>query len=197
MRSMARCFIPLLVAAAGCASSGDAPAPGDVTPSPAPAALARSTLATVSWPAPERVDRQALGRLRPDARAALALAPVPVLVPSAEALLGSVVIVTDEHWASAWAQADGVTVTVSGTRLAHRVPSIAPIAGKDPVRAARGFVTENEGIWSATWPENGVVYTLDVECADPAEARCADRAWLLGLASELVYVGGAATKEAP
>jgi hypothetical protein len=105
--------------------------------------------------------------------------------------------VTDEHWASAWAQADGVTVTVSGTRVAFHSPTISPIEGTDAIRGARGFVSQNEGIWSATWPEHGVTYTLDVECADPAEPRCADRAWLTEVASGLAYVGGRGSKVAP
>lgn len=48
----------------------------------------------------------------------------------------------------------------------------------------------NEGIRSASFVENGAAYTVDVECASVADARCQSDAFVVELASRLVYVGG-------
>ena len=42
------------------------------------------------------------------------------------------------------------------------------LAAGGALRGAKGFVTVNEGIRSASWMENGASYTIDVECRDPA-----------------------------
>jgi hypothetical protein len=150
----------------------------------------------VTWPSDARIDQAALAAVPPEARAQLAAAPVPVLLPSYSELTSSGVLVVKEHWYSFSARHDDLTVFVSATKLAHHYPSIAPVTGRDTVRGMQGFVTRNEGIWSATWIEHGVSYTLEIECADPSEARCATDALLLQTAGDLAYVGGRGSRGA-
>jgi hypothetical protein len=86
---------------------------------------------------------------------------------------------------------DGVTVSLQANRLARRHAALPPALGRDVVRGRDAWITQNEGIWSATWTEHGVSYVLEVECARPGEdARCASDAYVRALAEELVFVGG-------
>lgn len=150
----------------------------------------------VEWPSNTSIDQRALAAVPAEARAQLASAPVPVLLPSYPELTSRGVMVVQEHWYSFSARHDDLTVFVSATKLAHHYPAIAPITGRDTVRGIQGFVTRNEGIWSATWIEHGVSYTLEIECANPAEARCATDALLLQTAGDLAYVGGRGSRGA-
>ena len=57
-------------------------------------------------------------------------------------------------------------------------------------REARGFVTVNEGIRTASWMENGAAYSVDVECNDFRDARCQGEDFLLSIVAQLAFVGG-------
>jgi hypothetical protein len=170
------------------ASPPSEPAPSVATPS-----AGTTVRPKVSWP--DRADRAALSSLGADA-SNVPRSPVPVLAPSPARvrLDGPRVMVDAEYYAihATLAGAPEITIAIQGTRLAHRYEAIAPIEGKQTVRGLHGFVTVNEGIRSASWTENGVSYTLDVECHDPfGDARCTGDAFVLELADSLVYVGGA------
>jgi hypothetical protein len=52
------------------------------------------------------------------------------------------------------------------------------------------FVGENRRIWTVSWIEHNVAYSLDLECATADDERCADERAALGWADELRYVGG-------
>jgi hypothetical protein len=115
---------------------------------------------------------------------------VPILVPRNAALLSGATIVAKEYYFSFSAGADGVFVTIQGTRLAHRYEAIGKITGDRAIRGTRGFVTMNEGIKEASWIENGASYTVDVECVSQQDQRCIDDRFLLDTTSSLAYVGG-------
>lgn len=179
------------ILAMGCGLSADSePAPARV----AAAAPDRIELAGVTWPAAAEIDRAALAALPAPARAQVASASMPVLVPRRAELLSSATLMAKPSWYAVSARGDGYVVSLHATRAAHRYASIGPAKGDRAIRGAAGFVTRNEGIWSASWIENGVAYVLDVECADPAAARCADDAFLGELAADLAFVGGAGVK---
>jgi hypothetical protein len=195
--------LALLAALCACAQP---PSTSDAAPEAAverPAAATRAgapasqVLADIQWPGEGRLDRQALSALPQAAARAAAASRVPVLVPSRRELLAAPVIVTRENWTSFWARTPEITVSLKITRLAHKYPGLAPMRGPRDIRGAPAFVTANEGIWSATWMENGVSYALDLECASPDAPACASDALLLELASELVYVGGVGHGQAP
>ncbi len=158
------------------ASSANAPAPSVVT-------------SNVIWPASSQVDRGLLGALGAEARAKVSRAPVPVLVPRGSDLAAASLVVEPEFYAFSHRH-DGITVVVQATRREHRYEGVGPVRGDRLVRGTTGFVTENEGIRSASWRENGVAYTVDLECETPTDARCADDTLVMSLVDGLAFVGG-------
>ncbi|MDB4944732.1 MAG: hypothetical protein JWP97_4266 [Labilithrix sp.] len=177
------------------------PAPGervDVQVSRTPQATAETVRPAVSWPEPAAVDDRALSAIvrasaRPEAelRGLVARSPVPVLAPRDLVLERPTVVVEGEYFALT-GRAAGATIALQGTRAARRYEGVAPVAGNRDVRGSKGFVSANEGIRTASWNENGAAYSLDVECADPAgDARCQSDDFVLSVAAQLVYVGGA------
>jgi len=191
-RALALLAIPLLI---GCGripeSQPETHAAGQsATKVQAKPELRRTTQSEVRWPSAATLDRAALAALSEEARAAAERSPVPVLAPRLAAVAGAAKVIASEHWYSLSAREDGLTVSLMGTRIAHEHSSIQPVRGKVDLRGQKGFVTQNEGIWSAAWIENGVAYSLDLECDDPAEARCQDDALLRVLVEDLAYVGG-------
>lgn len=211
MRSLAFVVVASLVGV-GCGSPDETlgsasalSASATAQASPAPRALQRSDgalagreayaeRAVVVWPSSSSLDEGALASLSADASAAASSAPAPVLVSSREALARATIVVLGDTWYSATANADGLNVTVGASLLAHRYRSIPPIAPSATLRGRPALITQNEGIWAATWREHGVSYSLDVECASPDEARCADDALLKEIAQGLVLVGGRGVK---
>jgi hypothetical protein len=169
------------------------PEPGTASSEPPQAAPAqgRIELAEVIWPPAAQLDRSALTSLPAQARSAVDASQIPVLVPRRAALLTAPTIIARENWTSFSARTPEITVSLRATRLARRYDHIPPARGPRTVRGLPAFVTQNEGIWSATWMENGVSYSLDLECASPSDAACASDALLLEIAGELAYVGGA------
>ncbi len=157
-----------------------------------PGPTTSSKTASIEAPAwPTSIDQAALSALDPESRAAVARAPVPVLVPKRPELLAVGKVMAEEHWFAFHASKDGVTVHVQGTRITHKYDDVPPAKGKDVLRGVPAFVTRNEAIWTASWRELGISYALDVECAEPSDARCATDAILRDLANDLVFVGGA------
>lgn len=137
------------------------------------------------------VDTAVLDALDNESRTAVGRAPVPVLLPKRPELLKAGKVMAEENWYAFNASHGGITVTVGSSKIVHRYDDVAATKGKQVVRGVPAFVTRNEGIWTASWRENGVYYALDVECNEPSDARCNDDALLLELARDLVYVGGA------
>lgn len=162
--------------------------------SPATASIKRRV--TVEWPAAARMDAGARAALPEKSLQALRRAPVPVLVPGDAALLKAGVLLAEDEWYSwtatkRFADGAGVTIVVSATRVVHEHAHIPPARGTTQVRGRDAFITRNEAVPSATWSENGISYTIDIECSSPEDARCADEALLRQLTEGLVYVGGA------
>ncbi|MGK3986146.1 hypothetical protein WME99_24085 [Sorangium sp. So ce136] len=174
-------------------------APPSETPRDQAAALSAAAavapvLTTVTWPPAASIDRSALAALPKTAFHAARTSQVPVLVPSRRELLTAPVIVAKEHWTSFWAKTETLAVSLTMTRLSRKYPSIPPLRGAHSVRGKPAFITANEGIWTASWIENGVSYALDVECAAPESPACASDALVRELAADLVYVGGTGVK---
>lgn len=189
----------LAAALAASACNGNTSASRTEDHAPAVATRSVSVRPTVAWPAASSVDEGALRALSSDGtrtedelRALVARSPVPVLVPKALRLTTPTLIVEGEFFALT-GRADGATLSLQGTRAAHRYEGIGPVAGNRDVRGElhlRGFVSVNEGIRTASWMENGVAYSLDVECSDARDARCQSDDFLLSVLAELTFVGG-------
>lgn len=187
-RSLA--FVLVAIAAAGCA---DDAAPVELRAAAQTEPLVvegpRRSIEAVTWPR-TNVDAAAGATLSPASREAARRSPVPVLVPKDKPLLEALSVMSEAHWYAAHVRAGGVTVNVSATRVAHHVQGVAPAVGPEALRGQQGFVTQNEGIWSATWIENGASYVASVECDRHDDSRCASDAFLRSLVEGLAYVGG-------
>ncbi|MBM4376446.1 MAG: hypothetical protein FJ095_15300 [Deltaproteobacteria bacterium] len=162
--------------------------PDDSTGIDAKPAAAATEVRTPRWSEP--VDEHAVSRMSDAARAEVARSPVPVLAVANAKWLASMVVTTGLHWYATSVRDGELTVSIHGTRLAHVHPEIPPAEGRSRVRGKPAFVTENEGIVSASWLEDGIAYALDVECFDRADARCRSEGYALELGRKLVFVGG-------
>lgn len=147
------------------------------------------SVASPIWPR-TNPSQEALQTLSEASREAVRQSPVPVLVPAGQTALGRAKVMAGAHWYASSSHADGLTVNVSATDVVHRVRGVEPATGKDKLRQDLGFVTQNEGIWSATFEENQTSYAVTVECARHDDSRCESGAFIQALVNDLVYVGG-------
>lgn len=200
LRSPSFAWIAPALAVAAC--NGSSPP----TSSAAEGESAKVVRPQVTWPAPTSLDQGAVVSLaaRSDGsgdssrlQARIDRSPVPVLVPRDASLAMAALVVEGEFYAYS-GRGQGVVVAVQGTRAAHRYEGIGAVTAKTPgarrVRSALGFVTVNEGIRTASWLENGVAYTADIECSDPNDARCTGETYVLDLVESLAYAGGAGAR---
>lgn len=179
MRSRAIAFVTF--AALGACD----PRPTPTTSSDVPAVVTPN----VSWPSKANLASATLAALDETSRRDVARSPVPVLVSRENDGARTTLVVDAEYYAVS-ERRDGVTIAVQGTKLAHRYDGTPTNPGDRGLRGTTGFVTENEGIRSASWIEGGVAYSVDVECADTSDLRCADDAFVTSVVEGLVYVGG-------
>ena len=153
---------------------------------------------TVAWPAASSIDDRALSSLSGsvegatrdrEIRALVSRSPVPVLAPKDLRLTSPTLVVEGEYFALT-GRADGATISLQGTRAAHRYEGVDPATGNRDLRGVRGFVSVNEGIRTASWIENGAAYSVDVECNDARDQRCKSDEFLLSVVAQLTFVGG-------
>jgi hypothetical protein len=185
-------FVVVLACIAGC----DEPQPTAPPPKPPPPAATGAKVGTkveqqIDWPEASSIDHKARAALADDARAAVDRAPVPVLVVARPSLLAAAKVIAQPNFYALSAQSEGVTISLQATRIAHKYDHIPPAKGPALVRGKPAFVTQNEAIWSATWTEFGASYVLEVECNTLPDPRCTDDRFVLELAENLAYVGGA------
>lgn len=167
--------------------------PDELTPSPPSRGrvLGGQTVSRiVAWPDSRTRDTTAYEGLNAAARRNIDDAPVPVLVPGDPELLASAVVTTGTHWAAVATAAAGQHVSIQISRQAKVYPHIKAAQGTHEVRGHAAFVTHNEGVWVASWIENGVAYNIELECADLKGAACQDSAAVVALAETLRFVGG-------
>ena len=190
----------LCAALAGCdapeaeptrARSADAPAS---SPRRARLVAGERVERVIAWPEPSLRDEQARARLTDSALAAIETSPVPVLAPG-ESSWRSLRISSPRgregpgFGFTLAAHAPGRTLTLHGSRLATLLPDVGRHEGTERLRGVPAFVTDNDGIKSATWIEHGAAYALDLECASARAPGC-DLAALRAEVEALVYVGG-------
>lgn len=151
---------------------------------------------TVAWPARTAVDHEAASKLAAPVRDALAASVVPVLAPKDEALLTSVRPVVKPGFTSLSIRGagkdQGLHITVGATRVVHRYPGMERIEPTHTVRNGKpAWVLPNEGIWSVSWEEMGVSYSVDVECERPKDdSRCQSPDRVVEIVESLVFLGG-------
>lgn len=202
MHTSTAIFIALALAATGCepgpGSDSDRRSPDGELPTrtrdvPVTKAI---DVARVVWPERSAVDAPTVERLPQASRAVLDGSRVPVLVPRGQGLADVAKLVVRPAFTAVSmtgaGEHAGLTVSVSATSVSHRYADVPATKGPARIRGDKpAFVTQNEGIWSATWFEHGVSYVVEVECARPGEdARCADGTFVTALAEDLAFVGG-------
>lgn len=145
----------------------------------------------VTWPAATKVDARALAALGDAKRAAdlLGRSPAPVLAPTNVSFERPTFVVGAEYYALT-GRVSGTTIAIQGTRAARRYEHVAPVTGDRVVRGTHGFVSTNEGIRTVSWIENGIAYSVDVECADPSDTRCTSETFALDVVEHLAFAGG-------
>lgn len=134
----------------------------------------------------------AIAQLPAAQQAAVKQAKVTVLVPPvAQPMAESNVAVQDTHY-SLTQPATGLTMSLTGSVATVRRPESGaigpPPAAAGTVRGVPVYVSENEGIKTATWIENGTAYALDLECASADDKRCVSSDYILDLVRSLVNV---------
>lgn len=144
----------------------------------------------VVWPSTARDERAfaALGEPK-HALELLARSPVPVLAPTHVALERPTFVVGAEYFALT-GRISGATIAIQGTRARHRYDTVQPVSGDRVLRGVPGFVSSNEGIRTTAWTENGASYSVDVECAERNDTRCASEAFVLDFVEKLGLAGG-------
>jgi hypothetical protein len=189
---MRRALVLLLAALAAC----DKPAPETSTPASSTGEPSQS-VGEVTWPSASEVSTKALAKLSPEAQRVVARSPVPALVVDEDGMAGAATLMAKQEWYAMSTRGEGVTVSLHATKRAHRYPHIAPAepTGKWQVRGRNARVMENERIWSVAWEEGGVAYSLEVECARLPDPRCEDDTYVMQLARQLAFVGGAGVKK--
>ena len=145
----------------------------------------------VTWPAPAKVDARAVAALGDAKRASelLGRSPAPVLAPTNVTFERPTFVVGAEFYALT-GRVSGTTIAIQGTRAAHRYEDVAPVAGDRAIRGTRGFVSTNEAIRTVSWIENGIAYSVDIECADPTDTRCTSDTFALDVVEHLAFAGG-------
>lgn len=119
----------------------------------------------------------------------IARARVPVLAPGHRAMERATLVV-QPTFVALTAREPGVTVAIQSSRVAKVIAGLEVPPPTHALRGTKGYVSVNEGIRTATWIENGVTYSVDVECASPTDALCQDDRYLLEVVDGLVFVGG-------
>lgn len=192
-------FTPAILVAAALATSacnGNTSASRTDDRAPTVATGSVSVRPAVAWPAASSIDDRVLESLSRDGtrtdreiRALVARSPVPVLAPKTLRLASPSLVVEGEYFALT-GRVDGATISLQGTRAAHRYEGVDPATGDRDLRGTRGFVTVNEGIRSASWIENGAAYSADIECGDARDERCKSDDFLLSVVAQLTFIGG-------
>jgi hypothetical protein len=164
------------------------PAPNQDSPHPTPAQRGPQ------WPAAVNINQTVLRAMSAAASNQVRDSPVPVLVPTDRELLAASGVTVDANHYTFASSANGLTVSIQANSRPKESPaSVAPApsaAAQFKAGDRQVSITENEAIRVATWFENGIAYSADVECASTTDPRCRDNQYLLSLVRDLAFVGG-------
>lgn len=158
-------------------------------------AIAATLLMVACGPGPDRPPagggatetRSAGGAVQGAAPAGRLTVLIPPELARAESLQGDGVVLQESYY-SVTQDADNLTLSVTGS-LVDRNESGTTLAQGTPAATLRGvpvYVTENEGIKTATWIENGTSFALDLECTSQSDERCRSSEYILEQVRSLV-----------
>jgi hypothetical protein len=112
--------------------------------------------------------------------------PLPVLVPPDGADRAQ--LHTGDGWYALTVHGAGYTINLQASARARLYPGIVPHRGDWDVRGTDGVVTSNEGIWSISWVEHNVAYSLELECSSADSAMCRDEDAAVAIVESLALV---------
>ena len=174
-------LLPLL--ALSCRRDPTPPAAPPVTPPTVVAPAAPSPTAPAD-------PRRLRDLLRPESRRELDASSVPLLLPRDERLVAVAVVTSGPRWVAASIPLADLTVSIHGNANRHDPPPGEVLRHSSTLRGVPATVSLNELIRVATWEENGVAWSLEIECSNrpDLDARCVQEDYLRALASSLVEV---------
>lgn len=94
----------------------------------------------------------------------------------------------DTHYTFSQKQ-DNLTLSLTGSLVNRDESSIIADKQGPPAGNVRGvpfYITQNEGVKTATWIENGTAYALDIECTRQADERCRSTDYIKSILGSLV-----------
>ena len=176
---MRRVFLLIIPLLSGCASG-----PHELEPRTSPLTQGSDTYQTLSAQSRAAVDR----------------APIAPLFFGTAPTGGSAVVTAGPHFYAVSLHRDGHSLVLHGVDQVHaqvldegatEAPG-GPGGANSSVRGRPATILVNEGIRSVAWEEDGVFWSVEVECDRPFEdSRCTQDAYLLREADALVTLRGA------
>lgn len=97
------------------------------------------------------------------------------------------VLLEDTHYAASREEND-ISWSLAGS-VVNRAESTIDVSPGTPMATLRGvpiYVSENEGIKTATWIENGTAFAMDIECDSDKDPRCISSEYILDRVKRLV-----------
>lgn len=150
-----------------------------------------STVTPIQVPR-EQPKQEVLSALLAPERDSVAKSAVPVLLVSDIKNFAERRITVEDMYYNAFFKDETQSISVQGSRLKKEYPGLRAQLDEDKkaIRSTRGYITESEAIWTASWSEFGAAYILSVECTKPKDKRCESDDHVIKLTNSLVYVGG-------
>ncbi|MGD2184613.1 MAG: hypothetical protein PVI71_00740 [Desulfobacterales bacterium] len=145
-----------------------------------------SRQSTVDWKAAQQHALFDDSRLTKQQARALKKAALPLLLPNKPELIATGIMTAGPSWYAVSMKHEGVSVVVSGSTRHVTVPGAEatniPELRKQDLRVVRA-----EGIVELAFRAYGAIYTISVECADPAtDPHCKNDDYILELADKLL-----------
>lgn len=128
--------------------------------------------------------------LPPAARAKVAAARQPVLLPSIAGLTAQTFVVLGDGWHTAALDADGVHLEIQGSARATIRADLAAEQAAAGMGTGAPRIARIHHVYTLSFERFGVAYSLDLECASHTDPRCADAGWLMTVYDSLVVAGG-------
>jgi len=112
---------------------------------------------------------------------------IPPELARAESLQGDGVLIDQTHYSVTQSE-DQMTLSLTGSLVDREEsgPDLPPATPTGTLRGVPVFITENEGIKTATWIEKGTAFALDIECDAATDSRCVSSEYLMTLVGRLV-----------
>ena len=112
---------------------------------------------------------------------------VPTDLARAEISQSPDVAVADNHY-SISRQEEDLTFSLTGSLVNRAEASIdaTPVKETATIRGVPVYVSENEGIKTATWIEKGTAYAMDIECSSANDNRCRTSDYILNRVGALL-----------